>query len=287
MVVVVIIGMLVSLLFPAVQAARESARQAKCTNHQKELATAITQYQTAKGRFPGYVNRFGKNAALNWVAVIFPHLGLGDLWRKCRAGEMADIELVRVGQLVCPSDLDWQHEPARLSYVANCGRVDAGVGDGTTPPDFACNGVFHNHSVTPPSQGPAVHVSSSDIRDGAQQTLMLSEHVTPARWSETGERQVGFMWGLANDESTLAQLRFTGADPADPQPGDREPGPGNASSNHPGGVIVTFCDGHTQFLREDVHYRVYQHLMTPNSHKAWVQAGSGINLAGTLGEGDY
>src|SRR5262249_10931376 len=40
------------------------------------------------------------------------------------------------------------------------------------------------------------------------------------------------------------------------------------SSNHPGGANLAFCDGHAQFVRQDVEYRVYCALMTPNGGMA-------------------
>jgi prepilin-type processing-associated H-X9-DG protein len=39
------------------------------------------------------------------------------------------------------------------------------------------------------------------------------------------------------------------------------------ASNHPNGVNVAFCDGHTDFLRDDVEYVVYQQLLTANGKK--------------------
>jgi prepilin-type processing-associated H-X9-DG protein len=39
------------------------------------------------------------------------------------------------------------------------------------------------------------------------------------------------------------------------------------ASNHPNGVSVAFCDGHTDFLRDDVEYVVYQQLLTANGKK--------------------
>jgi prepilin-type N-terminal cleavage/methylation domain-containing protein/prepilin-type processing-associated H-X9-DG protein len=294
LVVVVIIGMLVALLLPAVQAAREAARRAKCTNHQQELGKAVLEYETSKGRFPGYLNRFGaKNPnPLNWAEMVFSDLGRVDLWREVRDGQTQQVQDVRVGQLVCPSDQDWGSEPARLSYVANCGRLDD---FGALPRDYSHNGVFHhqyyvekppaNVHVTPP--GAQVRMSMTDIPDGTQQTLMLSEHVTPSLWtdsvdtgsqpSETVELRIGFIWKLASDVTELNQMRITSGVPQ----------LGEVSSSHPGGVVVTFCDGHTYFLSDQVAYRVYQHLMTPDSRKAWIQAGSGVNVAGTLSEGDY
>ena len=42
------------------------------------------------------------------------------------------------------------------------------------------------------------------------------------------------------------------------------------SSNHPGGVVAYFCDGHMTFLADDIPYHVYTELMTPNGLAAIV-----------------
>ena len=287
LVVIVIIAMLVALLVPAVQAARESARQAKCTNHQKELGAAVVQYETSKGRFPGYVSRFGKSIPLSWVAMIFADLGRADLWRDVRdLRDPADLRAISVGQLVCPSDQDWADTPGRLSYVANCGRLDLPIKPGADfRADWPCNGVFHNQNDLQLPLRNQVRMSTTDIRDGAQQTLMLSEHVLPGLWIDVGEAKVGFNWCKAPSENDLDQWRIDQPQ-IDPDTSGLGYG-GHCGSSHPGGVIVTFCDQHTHFLSNQVHYRVFQHLMTPDSHKAWIQAGSGFNLAGTLGEDEY
>lgn len=52
LVVIVIIGVLVSLLLPAVQAARESARRIQCSNNLKQIGLAISQYADVHQRFP-------------------------------------------------------------------------------------------------------------------------------------------------------------------------------------------------------------------------------------------
>ena len=52
LVVIAIIGILVSLLMPAVQAARESGRQATCANSVKQMANACIQHETAQGWLP-------------------------------------------------------------------------------------------------------------------------------------------------------------------------------------------------------------------------------------------
>ena len=58
LVVIAIIGTLVGLLLPAINGARERARQITCTNNQHEVSLAIIHYESTKGHYPGYMNPY-------------------------------------------------------------------------------------------------------------------------------------------------------------------------------------------------------------------------------------
>jgi prepilin-type processing-associated H-X9-DG protein len=42
------------------------------------------------------------------------------------------------------------------------------------------------------------------------------------------------------------------------------------SSRHGSGVVVSFCDGRQEFLRDDINYNTFQHLMTPDSNMSGI-----------------
>src|SRR3954463_10759338 len=80
LVVITIIGMLVSLLLPAIQSARETGRKNTCINNMRNASTALMQVHDSKRYFPGYANIVGNKRA-SWVVTILNNLDRADLYQ--------------------------------------------------------------------------------------------------------------------------------------------------------------------------------------------------------------
>ena len=152
LVVLVILGMLMGLLTPAILSARARARQMECANHLQTLAKATLAYELNKEQFPGWANRIrvGSNDRFGtWATVLLPELNRNDLWEQWRTQTtLGDSAEVNVAVFICPSDSPARKMP--LSYVANCGQQDGGatgLGDpkNNIPPDWKANGIFFRH----------------------------------------------------------------------------------------------------------------------------------------------
>ena len=88
LVVIAIIGVLVALLLPAVQQAREAARRTQCKSHLKQLGLALANYESTHRVFPpGYVSGVGvadaqtgdSGPGWGWLAILLPYVDQANL----------------------------------------------------------------------------------------------------------------------------------------------------------------------------------------------------------------
>src|ERR1700731_3796855 len=91
LVVIAIIGVLIALLLPAVQSAREAARRAQCTNNLKQIGLAFHNYHSANNAFPraAITDKQGK-PVLSWRVAILPYIEQQELYKKFKRDEPWD-----------------------------------------------------------------------------------------------------------------------------------------------------------------------------------------------------
>ncbi|MEM6468819.1 MAG: DUF1559 domain-containing protein [Planctomycetota bacterium] len=114
LVVIAIIGILVGLLLPAVQAARQAARRVQCSNHLKQIALAVHNYQSAYSRLPPSAvvdlntSVTGNNGSWGVHGRILPFLEQGNLFEKVDLSigwdKQTAIDGLKVPVFACPSD---------------------------------------------------------------------------------------------------------------------------------------------------------------------------------------
>jgi prepilin-type N-terminal cleavage/methylation domain-containing protein/prepilin-type processing-associated H-X9-DG protein len=193
LVVIAIIGMLVALLVPAVQMAREAGRRATCLNNLKQVTTAATQFVTTKEYFPGFANRrvgtsgpasaTNQNIYVGWVPQILPYIERNDLFtRYQQLGATANLTSIqqRIEVLACPSDfaLNSAPTPDVLSYFPNGGMPDV---DNTSanPLDWDANGVSFNQDYRGANNNKAmIKVGLAEVSkyDGTDKTILFGEN---------------------------------------------------------------------------------------------------------------
>jgi prepilin-type N-terminal cleavage/methylation domain-containing protein len=200
LVVVAIIGVLVALLLPAVQAAREAARRTQCSNHLRQLGLAMHNYHSAHTQFPpGALGRFEVGLAVYSCAntMLLPYLeetSLAAAYDHSRAWskQRPKVASAAIAVLNCPSTSEenpYTHELlGRLvanslygttDYVysrgatdAWCFEVEAGVDPRPGPIPTSLRGMF---DVNLP-------MSLRRIVDGTSKTFAMGEGAGGRAW---------------------------------------------------------------------------------------------------------
>jgi len=193
LVVIAIIGLLIAILLPAVQVAREAARRAACTNNLKQLGLALHNYHSVHNTFPG----LGESSATSFSvqAKLLPFVEqkqLQDLidfreplYLSYGRGQaalnptQASAARTVVPLFRCPSDA------GEILYEENPGVIVAGgnymvcTGSGTgTFYDirYRTDGLFYNGST----------LGLRDILDGSSHTMVICETLLGSRQSYSG-----------------------------------------------------------------------------------------------------
>lgn len=135
LVVIFIITVLIALVLPGVQYARESARRIQCTNYQKQLALGIHNFENTQSKLPGWrdfttmvnplVNDGSEIAAqTSWVFAILPFIEQTEMWESLKLGRLSvGTTIPPIAVLRCPSH-DEGPVGRTTNYIVNGGAVD-------------------------------------------------------------------------------------------------------------------------------------------------------------------
>jgi len=275
-----VIGVLLAVLLPAVQSARETARRAQCQNNLRQLGIALHLHHDTFQDLPaGWCEISGKPIATGWVPDLLPFLEQAELrtqvqskWLKpvsvnvatqsaftAVLGQAESGVLATPSVLVCPSDVAERTFQLYQEEDINSGDLDplsekvlmelpqanylglAGYSDPDEPSEYDGAGVFVHRR----------RYSFRDLTRGLSQVAVVSERTArklPSTWlgfHVLGEDAPGRVLGFCNLGPNIATSDECELD-----------------SRHPGCILVLFADGHVQSVSDSVDQAIYRSMAT-------------------------
>ena len=236
LVVITIIGILISLLLPAVQSAREAARRMACSNNLRQIGIGLHSYHAAHACFPpGCLDRRSRqNKQIAWLVFLLPYIEQDNVHQLFDYGARYDAASNQaatthvISTYICPS-LN-QREPSRVGdrtadHTAN-GHNPTGIARGCA--DYA--GVCGYRSPYNGLLTWDASFSVAQVTDGTSNTMIAVED-TGRGFTMDGEWANGENIFMVEYSINIRQ--------------DNE-----IWSDHPGGAEGLYCDGSAHFLSE-------------------------------------
>lgn len=274
LVVIAIIGVLVGLLLPAVQQAREAARRSTCTNNLKQLGLAMHTHADARKYFPPGIGNPSNSCAWNWGTFILPGLENATLYDRFSPLATTVYNYPTITDLQtpmsvfrCPSDSGFTEifaaaaprrvfpisagtgvQVAMSNYVGNNGswkpstaaRFTHQLHNGVAP-----NGIFWRDS----------NLKLKDITDGLSKTIMVGERSVrnPTPTGQCPGAATIYAGRITNQLTDLDSALGTATVSLNATDGDF--GTRGFKSEHAGGIIqFLFCDGSVRAISDGISH---------------------------------
>jgi prepilin-type N-terminal cleavage/methylation domain-containing protein len=286
LVVIAIIAVLIGLLLPAVQSAREAARRSSCQNNMKQVALGLLNHHDTQGAFPfaticninGAAPGYGTGARQSWFHMLLPYVEEQAFYDRIKPridrqefpGGWPERNTIVKG-FMCPSDPvnpKVEQQGFHGNYVPCHGSSHSGSGTGQT------NGMFYPRSAT----------NLRDVTDGSSKTIMLGEirlqadsvaasgagnvvcggtHDLRGRYHNTYHGNATFTTMRSPNTPVGDLAQYCNGTPQVPCRGCASSnGEMHARSWHPGGVEVTMADGSVRFVSDSIEATVFQAVGT-------------------------
>lgn len=234
LVVIAIIGVLVSLLLPAVQSAREAARRCSCANNLTQISLGVHNHEFHQEVFPagvtdpdGPIRNRAEGSHVSWLVHLLPYLEQRALARHfdeaagAYGAANADVRKVHLSIFACPSSPGQSGVNGWSSYAGCHHDVEAAIDDTN-------HGLLFRNS----------RITFADIDDGSSNTLLLGEHLLEPD-------HLGWISGTRatlRNTSRLEEPQMEG--PRSPDEGVDNPlFVGGFGSHHPGAMMGALGDG--------------------------------------------
>jgi len=270
MVVIATIGVLVALLLPAIQSARESARRAQCHNNLRQLGLALALHEEHARVYPvGCIgckflpstdaNPPARQRFLAWNIQVLPYVDEAPLAQRIDlsktsfdvANKAAAATVINV--FLCPStvvDPRVMPDPLHQTQSLWTGAAFTDYGGIYGVEGFGHDSADHNAAQFLADQWLGVMlyeeaVSPREITDGLSKTACIAETVS--------RRRIESEW--INGNNVFAQEAAT------PINGEAKLG-NEIGSPHPGGASMAFCDAHVEFVSETIEQAILNALLT-------------------------
>jgi prepilin-type N-terminal cleavage/methylation domain-containing protein/prepilin-type processing-associated H-X9-DG protein len=263
LVVIAIIGVLVGLLLPAVQSAREAARRISCTNNLKQVGLAVQLAHDVKNAFPaGRMTRDPYD--VSWAFRLLPFMEEQAVF-DARNPDTTVPCWDPSNSLAFRSPVATYFCSSRRAPIAdrnfdnnNAAPVVTGVAAGG---DYAANpGTYFNYAVTPnapfdPKRGGPIHtfsnVTMAQVTDGLSKTFAIGEKHIPPEDSSYGMEMQHYIQGdtaffPSDTPHTLFRDTYRGLAQSYRDMNNRKFG-----SMHPQVTQFVFCDGHVEAISND------------------------------------
>jgi prepilin-type N-terminal cleavage/methylation domain-containing protein len=294
LVVITIIGILIALLLPAVQAAREAARRMQCSNNLKQLALAMHNYHSSHNSLPaGAYVRTGLYGGHAWIEGLLPYIEQQSVYDQLNfsvdivaSPNSTVLGKLVLPQLMCPTDqfAGLQDRSAILqpprkvlvyslgeSYAPNGGPTEMLGGTGATCtipersdytncyPDFGGCQQYGSHGFFAPGYGIAYRFA--DCSDGLSNTFLLGEQLP-------GYTQHAlYFHSYLTAPTTNIPPNYHVSRPDCPEPCTAAESDGTPTScvysmmgfksKHPGGLSMAMADGSITFINETIAYQTW------------------------------
>jgi type II secretory pathway pseudopilin PulG len=277
LVVIAIIGVLVALLLPAVQFAREAARRMQCQNNLKQISLSVHNYHDTLRAFPPG-DTAGNLSGTSAFTAILPYLEQEQAAQHYdfTKGNSDPVNMQVVSQkfqmFLCPSANFVRSVPNPTCDANNRAPGTYAFSSGSLDPygNLVTGGFPNNGAIVFPSSG---FTNMGSITDGTSNTFLAGE----SNWNFrdylftsgpcSGQVRGGFSyWSSPYPLATM----FTTLGPFNPQYMDGDSKRlSNFRSSHPNGVNMANCDGSVRFWGDTVHHLVLDATATRGNNEAF------------------